>query len=200
MRASSTRNTCVYWMLCVRKNLKCSSCIVPYFYQKFRKYRARNVLFGRFVSPIPTFLCLRPGSPFLFPPSLSFSFLSSSCPFARKPRLRDLHLLYQFRFPLFKVARYLVPDPPTLSPLYPFRAITVRSPTWRRPFLYSISTSTRFDRTRFVRLSIPGSYMAIVVTELVVDIFARILFVSAKGTCNIPVSFVENRYKLDVNR
>lgn len=42
--------------------------------------------------------------------------------------------------------------------------------------------------------------MAIVVTELVVDIFARILFVSAKGTCNIPVSFVENRYKLDVNR
>lgn len=140
------------------------------------------------------------GSPFLFPPSLSFSFLSSSCPFARKPRLRDLHLLYQFRFPLFKVARYLVPDPPTLSPLYPFRAITVRSPTWRRPFLYSISTSTRFDRTRFVRLSIPGSYMAIVVTELVVDIFARILFVSAKGTCNIPVSFVENRYKLDVNR
>lgn len=97
-------------------------------------------------------------------------------------------------------SKYLVPDPPTLSPLYPFRAITVRSPTWRRPFLYSISTSTRFDRTRFVRLSIPGSYMAIVVTELVVDIFARILFVSAKGTCNIPVSFVENRYKLDVNR
>lgn len=92
-------------MLCVRKNLKCSSCIVPYFYQKFRKYRARNVLFGRFVSPIPTFLCLRPGSPFLFPPSLSFSFFSSSCPFARKPRLRDLHLLYQFRFPLFKVPR-----------------------------------------------------------------------------------------------
>lgn len=45
------------------------------------------------------------GSPFLFPPSLSFSFLSSSCPFARKPRLRDLHRLYQFRFPLFKVPR-----------------------------------------------------------------------------------------------
>lgn len=143
---------------------------------------------------------LRPWSLFLFPPSLSFSFFSSSCPFARKPRLRDLHRLYQFRFPLFKVARYLVPDPPTLSPLYLSRAITVRSPTWRRPFLYSVSTSTRFDRTRFVRLSIPGSCMAIVVTELVVDIFARILFVSAKGTCNIPVSFVENRYKLDVNR
>lgn len=135
MRASSTRNTCVYWMLCVRKNLKCSSCIVPYFYQKFRKYRARNVLFGRFVSPIPppSYVSrafprvLRPGSPFLFPPSLSFSFLPRPPPSACKPRLRDFHRLYQFRFPLFKVARYLVLDPLSLSlsSLYLFRAITV---------------------------------------------------------------------------
>lgn len=194
-------------MLCVRKNLKCSSCIVPYFYQKFRKYRARNVLFGRFVSPIPTFLrlscfprVLRPVSPFLFPPSLSFSFF---------PRpLRSLVNLVSaictafiiwISFPFVQsCALYLVLDP--LSPLY---ICFVRSPFDRQrgdDRFSTLSTSTRFDRTRFVRLSIPGSCMAIVVTELVVDIFARILFVSAKGTCNIPVSFVENRYKLDVNR
>lgn len=145
--------------------------------------------------------CFTAREPVSFPAFVVILLFSSSFPFVtRKPRLRDFHrLLYQFRFPLFKVARYLVLDPH--SPLY---ICFVRSLFDRQRgddrFFSTLSTSTRFDRTRFVRLSIPGSCMAIVVTELVVDIFARILFVSAKGTCNIPVSFVENRYKLDVNR
>lgn len=146
--------------------------------------------------------CFTAREPVSFPAFVVILLFSSpSSPFVtRKPRLCDFHrFLHQFRFPLFKVARYLVLDP--LSPLY---ICFVRSLFDRQRgddrFFSTLSTSTRFDRTRFVRLSIPGSCMAIVVTELVVDIFARILFVSAKGTCNIPVSFVENRYKLDVNR
>lgn len=68
---------------------------------------------------------LRPGSPFLFPALVVVLLFFSSSLFTCKSRLRDFHRLYQFRFPLFKVARYLVLDPPTLSSLYLFRAITV---------------------------------------------------------------------------